>query len=104
MARKHWLMLGGGVAAIALAAGAAAALREPAAYANIATRYAATQTCSCLYVSERPLEACAADFPADARSMISLKAEDESVRASIWFGAFSAEARYEEGYGCTISE
>jgi hypothetical protein len=95
-----------GVAAAVVAALATGgwAMRDQVTYANIATAYAAKQTCSCLYVSGRPLDSCLADFPPDARGTIDVTVEGERVRASILFGAISAEAEVEDGYGCRIRD
>lgn len=102
MSRKRALsmLLLGGVAALLIALGFAA--RGPIAYAQIATSYAAKQTCSCRHISGRTSESCLNDFPADARSQLSVSEEGESVRASALFGLFKAEAVYEDGFGCRI--
>jgi hypothetical protein len=76
--------------------------RDDVAYAKIATGYAAKQTCSCLHVSGRPLDSCVAEFPEEARRAITLTEDGDTVRASVLFGAVSATARYEEGYGCSL--
>ena len=101
MSRKRiWV---GVLAAAVLAIGAGAwASRGQVDYANIATGYAAKQTCSCLHVSERKLDSCIADFPEDARENITITQDGNSVHASVLFGAISAEAIYEEEYGCRI--
>jgi hypothetical protein len=100
--RKYWLW---GVAALAAGvAGLAWAYRDDVAYARIATGYAAKQTCSCLHVSGRPLESCLAEFPADAREQISVRAEGEQVTASVLLGAISARAEYQPDFGCTLSD
>jgi hypothetical protein len=86
-----------------LAVGASAwASRGQIAYAQIATGYAAKQTCSCLHVSGRALASCLADFPEDARNNISISQDGEIVRASVLFGAISAEAAFEPGFGCRL--
>ena len=54
------------------------------------------------YVSERKLDSCIADFPEDARENITITQDGNSVHASVLFGAISAEAIYEEEYGCRI--
>lgn len=102
MSRKRWIWIGGVVAVIAVVALIGWSQRDQFAYAHMATGYAAKTTCSCRHVSGRPLEACVADFPEEARSNIEVREEGEVVRASVLFGAFSAEARYEEGYGCQL--
>ncbi|MBL8545483.1 MAG: hypothetical protein JNL81_03420 [Hyphomonadaceae bacterium] len=102
MSRKRWIWLG--VLAVALmAVGAGAwASRGQVAYAGIATGYAAKQTCSCVHVSGRTLESCLAEFPEDARNNISVTQDGDSVRASVLLGAISAEAVFEDEYGCRI--
>ncbi len=102
MARRRVLLLGLLAGLIALVVAAGFAVQQPIAYARIATTYAAKQTCSCRHVSGRPMESCMADFPDDARSQISVVEDGDRVRASALFGAFKAEAIYEEGYGCRI--
>ena len=102
MSRKRWIWVG--VLAIGLlAVGAGAwASRGQVAYANIATGYAAKQTCSCLHVSGRELDSCLADFPEDARNSLTITPDGDTVRASVLFGAISTEAAYDEEYGCRI--
>lgn len=100
MLRKYWFLIGALVLA-GLIALAVFSFRDEFAYAQIATGYAAKQTCSCVHVSGRPLEACMADYPEEA-GQISISQRGEIVRASVLFGAVSAEAAYEEGYGCAL--
>jgi hypothetical protein len=99
---KRWIWIGAGVAVIAVLGIGFVTMRDDAAYAHIATGYAAKQTCSCLHVSGRTMESCVADFPEEARSNITVTAEENNVSASVLFGAISAEAVYEEGYGCRL--
>ena len=102
MSRKRWLWVGGvGLAAVVLSS-IAWSMQDDVAYANIATGYAAKQTCSCRFVSGRTLESCIADFPADARDALSVTENGATVRASVLFGAISAEATFEDEYGCRI--
>ncbi len=104
MSRKRWML----IIAVALAGvvlpGLIWSLQGQYQYARIATTYAAKQTCSCLNVSGRALESCLADFPSEGRGLIDVKPEGQSVRASVLFGAISANASYEENYGCAISD
>jgi hypothetical protein len=88
--------------AAALAAGAWS-FRDDLAYARIATGYAAKQTCSCRFVSERTLASCVADFPEDARERIELSERAGRIRASVLFGAIKAEAVYEHEFGCRLA-
>lgn len=104
MSRKRWIGIGVlAVVLVAIGAGAWAS-RGQVAYATIATGFAAKQTCSCLHVSGRTLDSCLFDFPPEARGNIDVTQEGDSVRASVLFGAISAEAVYEEDYGCRIAD
>lgn len=102
MSRKRWIWAGVlAVGLLAIGAGAWAS-RGQIAYGKLATGFAAKQTCSCLHISGRPLESCLADFPADARDAVTVTPDGDRVRASVLFGAISAEAVYEEEFGCRI--
>ena len=101
MSRKYWL-IGGAVILVALIAGGAYAAREPYVYARAATAYAAKQTCSCLHVSGRTMDSCMAEFPQDARGQFSVTSTGNTVHAGVLFNAISADAVYEEEYGCRL--
>jgi hypothetical protein len=85
-----------------LIAGGGYAAREPVTYAHVATAYAAKQLCSCLHVSGRTMGSCMAEFPQDARSQFSVISRGDTVHASVMFDLISADASYEEGYGCRL--
>ncbi|HYD87630.1 MAG TPA: hypothetical protein VEA80_09160 [Vitreimonas sp.] len=102
--RKRWIGLGVLLVVLAALAVGAWANRGQIAYAQIATAYAAKQTCSCLHVSGRSLESCIAGFPADAREAVTVTQNGETVRASVLFGAISAEAAADGEYGCRLTE
>ena len=102
MSRKRWFWIGGLIFAAIVLSSVVWSMRDDVAYAKMATGYAAKQTCSCLHVSGRPIESCVAEFPEEARNAVTVSEEGNTVRASVLFGAVSAEARYEEGYGCTL--
>jgi hypothetical protein len=102
VSRKRWIWVAGISLAAVVLASVAWSLRGQVAYAQIATGYAAKQTCSCLHVSGRSLESCVADFPEDARSAISLRQDGDRVRASVLFGAISSDAVFEDQYGCRV--
>ena len=72
MSRKRWMWVGGVALAAIVLASAGWALKDQIDYAQIATGYAAKQTCSCLHVSGRTLDSCTADFPPDARDAITV--------------------------------
>jgi hypothetical protein len=42
------------------------------------------------------------DLPEDARGALTIAEDGDRVRASVLFGAISAEAVYEDGFGCRI--
>jgi len=102
VSRKRWMWVAGISLAAVVLASAAWSLRGQVAYAQIATGYAAKQTCSCLHVSGRSMESCIADFPEDARSAITVKQDGDRVHASVLFGAISADAAFEQEYGCRV--
>jgi hypothetical protein len=104
VSRKRWIWVCVLAAALVAIGAGAWASRGQVAYAQIATGYAAKQTCSCLHVSGRTMDSCLADFPEDARNNISVTQDGASVRASVLFGAISAEATYEEEFGCRIAD
>ena len=101
MSRKYWL-IGGAAILVVLIAGGAYAAREPYTYARVATAYAAKQTCSCLHVSGRTMDSCMAEFPQDARGQFSVSSTGNTVHASVLFNTISADATYEEAYGCRL--
>jgi hypothetical protein len=101
VSRKYWL-IGGGIILAALVAGGAYASRDPVAYAHVATAYAAKQLCSCLHVSGRSMDSCMAEFPADARGRFSVTSTGNRVHASVLLNAISADAVYEDAYGCRL--
>ncbi len=103
MSRKRLMWIAIGAVLVVALVVFAWSMRDDVAYAKIATGYAAKQTCSCLHVGGRALDSCMADFPEDARRAITITQSEETVRASVLFGAISAEARYEEGYGCSLT-
>jgi len=55
-----------------------------------------------MHVSGRSLDSCLADFPEEARNNITITQEGDTVRASVLFGAISAQSTYEEEFGCRI--
>lgn len=102
MSRKRWMWVAGVSLAAIVLASTVWALRGQVGYARIATAYAAKQTCSCLHVSGRSLESCVADFPEDAREAVTVVEDGGRTRASVLFGAISAEAVADGEFGCRI--
>jgi molybdenum cofactor biosynthesis enzyme len=97
--RGNWRIVA--VTALVAAIGAAAWFgRDIAAFARIGTTYAAKQTCSCLFVSGRPLASCKTDYPADTAKQFTWTVDGNDVTVSAVGGLFSAKATFEDGYGC----
>ncbi|MBL8265496.1 hypothetical protein [Steroidobacter sp.] len=74
--------------------------RDTFATARIGTTYLAKQTCSCLFVAERPFESCRADFDPEAVRSLDVVASSGAVTASALGGLISSRAVFETGYGC----
>jgi hypothetical protein len=70
---------------------------------RIGAGYTAQQICSCLLVSGRSLESCKTDLDPLARRLISVEVGTDGVKASA-FGLTSARARFEKGYGCSLTD
>ena len=98
--RTLWMLLLGFVAVLLVGLGFG--LRGPLAYADIATAYAAKQTCSCRMVSGRSMNSCMSDFPAEAQTQIKVAEDGPHFHASALFGAFKSDAVYEDGFGCRL--
>ena len=69
---------------------------------DVAVRYVAKMTCSCIYVVERDAGSCASDLP-EVASQISVRndADKAQVKASVLF-FIKAKAQYTEGKGCKL--
>lgn len=76
-------------------------LRPQLEFAPIATAYAAKKVCSCIFVTDRPLEMCEADFVEDV-SAATFTVEDQAVRIDILGGRFSDRAEFTPGQGCRL--
>jgi hypothetical protein len=76
------------------------ASRDTFATARIGTTYVAKQTCSCLFVAERPLESCRTDFDAESLRQLDVVTSGDGVTVSALGGLISSRARFERGYGC----
>jgi uncharacterized protein HemX len=85
------------------AAGAAYAFRDLPATATIGVNFAAKQTCSCLFVSNRSMASCETDLPTETEGLVSVAQEKNSVRASA-LGVFNAKAEFSEDFGCVLTE
>jgi hypothetical protein len=96
------MIVGGVVLAAIVLSSVAWSMRGDLAYAHTASGYVAKTTCSCRHVSSRTWESCMSDLPEDARGALTIAEDGDRVRASVLFGAISAEAVYEDGFGCRI--
>ncbi len=76
-------------------------LRPQLAQARVAVPYGAKMVCSCRFIAERPMESCKQDFTEDL-SAVSFTEEGQTIRASVLGGWIEAEARHEDGLGCTL--
>jgi hypothetical protein len=65
--------------------------------------YAAQQTCACVFIAKRNLESCRGDLDPLAQKMVSISVEDHAVIAASLV-VFSALARYDEAYGCSLQD
>jgi hypothetical protein len=71
--------------------------------ARIGTGYAAQQTCACLFISLRSPESCHMDLDPLARRFVSVKPGPAEVTARV-LGLARATARYQTGFGCSLTE
>lgn len=74
--------------------------RDTLATARIGTTYVAKQTCSCLFVAERPLDSCHTDFDAEALRPLDVVVAKDGVTVSALGGLISARSQFEQGFGC----
>ena len=70
--------------------------------AFIGAGYAAEQTCACLFISGRSLDSCKGDLEPLAQKLVSLQPGSREVTATS-FGVSSATARYDEKFGCGLT-
>jgi hypothetical protein len=97
--RKRFVL---GFVIVALAVAAFLMRRFPV-LGRVGSGYAAEQTCSCLFVSGRPLDSCRDDLDPLARKLVSMRVGSDDVRASV-AGIFHARAVYDAKYGCSLVE
>jgi hypothetical protein len=99
--RGKWIIAAALAAVLAAGAGAVFASDAPA-FLRIGTAYAAKQTCSCLFVSGRELASCKGEYDQTSARLLSWRADERSVTVSA-LGLVSAEAVFEEGFGCRLA-
>ena len=66
---------------------------------QIATGYAAKQTCSCLFASERALDSCLGDFDQGIAGWLTWDTGENDVSVSL-AGLFENRAEFDDGFGC----
>jgi hypothetical protein len=70
--------------------------------AHIGSAYVAKLTCSCLFVSHRPMQSCQSDFDAVAIRPLTTEVAGQSVTVSALGHLISARAVFEPGFGCHL--
>lgn len=70
--------------------------------ARIGTGYVAKQTCSCLFVAHRAPDSCPRDYDPAAIKPLTVQPAASSVTVSALGGLISAQAQFEEGFGCHL--
>jgi len=68
--------------------------------AKLGTVYVAKQTCSCLFVAGRPMDSCRTDYDPAAIKPLTVEKLENGVKVSALGGIVSAQARFEQGFGC----
>jgi hypothetical protein len=69
---------------------------------RIGAGYTAQQTCACVRIGGRTLESCLSELDPLARRLVTVHVDSEGVTASA-LGIASATARFETGFGCSLS-
>lgn len=72
------------------------------AQAHIGTAYIAKLACSCLFVSHRPMQSCAADYDMPAAKLLTEEVGNQTVTVSALGHLISTSAVFEQGYGCHL--
>ena len=91
-----------GVAALVLGVGAWFAHRVVE-QAHIGTAYVAKLTCSCLFVSHRPLQSCATDYDMPEARLLTEEVGNGSVTVSALGHLISTRAVFDQGFGCHLT-
>ena len=105
MGRKGIVVAVVAAVVVVLVAGGAWAWRRYAAYPQVGSVYLAEQMCACVFVAGRGEPSCRAEFEPDIKQFdvkVSQAGADHgevSTRLLIFKGA----AKFERGYGCTIT-
>jgi hypothetical protein len=68
--------------------------------AKLGTVYVAKQTCSCLFVAGRPMDSCRTDYDPAAIKPLTVEKLEHGVKVTALGGIVSAQAQFEQGFGC----
>jgi hypothetical protein len=68
--------------------------------AKLGTVYVAKQTCSCLFVAGRPMDSCRTDYDPAAIKPLTVEKLQNGVKVTALGGIVSAQAQFEQGFGC----
>ena len=90
-----------GIAALVCGVGAWLAHRVVE-QARIGTAYVAKLTCSCLFVSHRPMQSCAMDYDMPEARLLASEVSSRSVTVSTLGHLVSTRAVFEQGFGCHV--
>jgi hypothetical protein len=96
---KGLAILGGAVLVIGVGAWFVHRMVEQA---HIGTAYVAKLACSCLFVSNRPLQSCATDYDLPAAKLLTTEVGIQSVTISAPGRLVSTRAVFEPGFGCHL--
>ena len=97
MTRKWPLIIGVSLVLISIGVWSG---QDTYATARIGTTYVAKQTCSCLFVAQRPIDSCSGDFDAEALRPLDVVVAGNDVSASALGGLISSRSHFEPGFGC----
>ena len=104
MRKRSWMILGVIAGVLVIAGAAAWRYLHVGDLVHIGTGYSARQTCACVFVSRRSAESCRADLDPLARRLISVEIGAQQVTARAIAGLARATARYEPGFGCSVTD
>jgi hypothetical protein len=88
------------VVLVAIVGGALFFGRDTWTTARLGTVYVAKQTCSCLFVAGRPMDSCRTDYDPAAIKPLTVEKLEHGVKVSALAGIVSAQAQFEQGFGC----
>lgn len=97
--RGKWLLIG--VVVLVVIVGLAIWIGQPTYQtARLGTVYVAKQTCSCLFIAQRPEASCRTDYEPEALARLTIEPGPGDVTVSALGGLVSAKAEFADGFGC----